>query len=606
LFSGGEMERIPEDLIEKVRSASDIVDVISDYVPLKKQGRNYFGLCPFHGEKSPSFSVSPDKQIYHCFGCGAGGNVFSFLMNIEGYSFVEAVNNLGKKSSIELPQIQQDLSAKGNDEKRAMSEIHELLAKLYHHCLLHTKQGRPALDYLENRGFTRESIERFQIGFAPDSWETAVHFFQKRGLDLSIAEKAGLIGKRQSDGKPYDRFRNRVMFPIWDRTGTVVAFGGRVLDDGEPKYLNSPESKIFQKGKTLYGLNLSRAEMRQKQHAVVFEGYVDTIAAYRAGVTNGVATLGTSLTEDHAAILKRNVQSVTICYDSDRAGVEAAFRAAEILGKQGCTVKISQMPDGMDPDDYIVKFGSESFQKDIIGASLTVMAFKIQYYRRGKNLRDEGERMLYIEEIINEIARLPKAVERDHYLRQIASEFNLSLDALKQQQNQTFRQQQRSKDNSPKKRDNNFKIQTFLQKSLLPKNLNAERMVLAHMLKSSETAFLIQEKLSDGFHVEEHNAIAAYLYAFYEEGNKPDVGSLMQRIDDDKLRKLVSELAMLTISEEMNENELADYIRIISSYPLLREIHEKEKQQEMAIRRNEIKLAAQIAQEIMRMKRSLK
>lgn len=602
------MERIPEDLIEKVRSSNDIVDVISDYVPLKKQGRNYFGLCPFHGEKSPSFSVSPEKQIYHCFGCGAGGNVFSFMMNIEGYSFIEAVTQLGKKSAIELPQIhQQNFSEKSTDEKRTMAEVHELLAKLYHHCLLHTKQGRPALEYLENRGFTRESIERFQIGFAPDSWETASQFLQKRGMDLNTAEKVGLIGKRQSDGKPYDRFRNRIMFPIWDRTGAVVAFGGRVLDgEDEPKYLNSPESKIFQKGKTLYGLNLSRADMRQKQHAVIFEGYVDTIAAFRAGVTNGVATLGTSLTEDHAAILKRNVQSVTICYDSDRAGVEAAFRASEILTKQGCAVKISQMPDGMDPDDYISKFGNDSFLKDIIGASLTVMAFKIQYYRRGKNLRDEGERMIYIEEIIKEIARLPKAVERDHYLRQIASEFNLSLDALKQQQTQTFKQLQRSKDNGPKKRDNNFRIQTLLQKSLLPRNLNAERIVLAHMLKSEDAAFLIQEKLDSGFNVEEHNAIAAYLYAFYEEGNKPNVGLFMQRIDDDKLRKLASELAMLTISEELNEVELADYIRIISSYPLLREIQEKEKQQEDAIRRNEIKLAAQIAQEIMRMKRSLK
>jgi DNA primase len=189
------MERIPEDLIEKIRSANDIVDVISDYVPLKKQGRNYFGLCPFHGEKSPSFSVAPDKQIYHCFGCGAGGNVYSFLMNIEGYSFIEAVAQLGKKSAIELPQInQQNYSVNGTDEKRTMTEIHELLAKLYHHCLLHTKQGRPALDYLENRGFTRESIERFQIGFAPDSWETASRFIEKRGLDLSAAEKAGLIG----------------------------------------------------------------------------------------------------------------------------------------------------------------------------------------------------------------------------------------------------------------------------------------------------------------------------------------------------------------------------------------------------------------------------
>ncbi|MDN4074793.1 DNA primase [Fictibacillus terranigra] len=600
-------ERIPDELIEKVRTSQDIVELVSDYVTLKKQGRNYFGLCPFHGEKSPSFSVSPDKQIYHCFGCGAGGNAFSFLMNIEGFSFLEAVKHIAQRTGIDLPQLErQPGNSKSTDNRAVMGEAHELLAKLFHHYLLNTEQGLKALDYLKDRGFSDEVISRFQIGFAPDSWDAATNFLSRRNFSLELCEKAGLLGKRDFDGKYFDRFRNRIMFPIWDKNGKVIGFGGRILGEGEPKYLNSPETMLFNKGKNLYALHLSRPEMRKKQQAVLFEGYVDTIAAWRAGVENGVATLGTSLTEDQAKLLKRNVPSVVICYDSDHAGVEATFRASSILLKAGCNVKIAKMPDGLDPDDYIQKYGAEKFNRDVIGASLTVMAFKIQYYRRGKNLSDEGERMLYIEEIIKEISQLPNAVEKDHYLRQLADEFNLSLEALKQQQFYTAKQQRRKKDNVDTNRNNNPRYNTYYNKPLLPAYHNAERILLAHMLKNTDVAIRIQELLGASFNIEEHNAVAAYLYAFYEEGNLPNVGLFLQRIEDDRLKEIASELAMLTVNEHLSEKEMSDYIRQITNYPKWLEIQSKEKHKKEAERGQDFARAAQIAMEILQMKKELK
>ncbi|EIT85204.1 DNA primase [Fictibacillus macauensis ZFHKF-1] len=602
------MERIPEELIEKVRSSQDIVDLIGDYVSLKKQGRNYFGLCPFHGEKSPSFSVSPEKQIYHCFGCGAGGNAFSFLMNIEGFSFLEAVQQIASKTGISLPQLQQQPSGKKADDKVAMMEAHELLAKLYHHCLVNTAQGAKALQYLKNRGFDEETIARFQIGYAPNSWDTATSFLMRRNVPLELCMQAGLLGKREFDGKYFDRFRDRIMFPIWDRNGKTIGFGGRILDEGEPKYLNSPETLIFNKGSNLYGMHLARPNMRKKQQAVLFEGYVDTIAAWRAGVTNGVATLGTSLTDDQAKLLKRNVASIVICYDSDQAGIEATFRASSILAKAECNVKIAQMPDGLDPDDYIQKFGAEKFNRDVIGASLTVMAFKIQYFRRGKNLNDEGERMLYIEEVVKEISLLKNAVEKDHYLRQLADEFNLSLEALKQQQFQINKQQKQKqkKDNVDTNRNNKPRSITYLNKPLLPAHQNAERILLAHMLKNADTAISVQELLGAGFNIEEYRAIAAYLYAFYEEGNVPNAGLLLQRIEDEKLKRIVSELAMLTVNDDLSEKEMSDYIRRIADYPRYLEIQEKEKRKKEAERGQDFAKAAQIAMEILQMKKELK
>lgn len=434
---------IPEDKINEIRQSIDIVDIIGEYVHLKKQGRNYFGLCPFHGENTPSFSVSTDKQIYHCFGCGAGGNVISFLMDIDGLSFQEAVMKLAEKGKVhlELEKGLNDHTSKTKDtsEEKQMKEAYELLQKFYHHLLVNTTEGQHALEYLLGRGFSKDSIEKFQIGYSLPSWDFTVKWLNKRGFQLPLLEKAGIIIKRESDESYFDRFRNRIMFPIQNSKGETIAFAGRAIEkEDQPKYLNSPETILFNKSNILYNYYRAKGFIKKQQQAILFEGFADVISADTAEIFNGIATMGTSLTEQHVQLIRRMTDSVTICYDSDFAGIEAAYRAGKMLSEQNCNIRIARMPEGLDPDDYIKKYGAEKFRQDVIGASLTFMSFKMEYFRLGKNLQNEGEKLQYIEKIIEEITNLDKAVERDHYLRQLADEFSISLDALKQQQKQIF------------------------------------------------------------------------------------------------------------------------------------------------------------------------
>lgn len=601
--------RIPDETIEEIRNKVDIVDIISEYVQLKKQGRHYFGLCPFHGEKTPSFSVSAEKQIYHCFGCGAGGNVFSFLMNIENYSFIEAITSLAEKLHIDLP-INNDANhfSEKSQDYAEMFRAHDLLQKFYHHFLVNTKEGSEAIQYLHKRGFTEEIINRFHIGYAPNSWNVASRFLDKRGFNLYEMTKAGLVARRESDGEYFDRFRNRIMFPIWDNQGRTIGFGGRILYEGEPKYLNSPETRIFNKSKTLYGLHLARPEIRKKQQVILFEGYVDVISAWRAGVANGVASLGTSLTDEQANIIRRNADNVIICYDSDNAGINAAYRAADIMNNAGCAVRVAKMPEGYDPDDYINEFGSESFQNNVIGNSLTLMAFKIDYLRRGKNLQDEGELIAYIEEVLAEISLLPKAVERDHYLRQLADEFSISLDALKSQQYQIYRRLRKNKDISSFNRNNNnnYKKTIVPKKKLLLAYQNAERILLAHMLRNEDIAQQIKEQIGCSFNIDVHNAIALFVYGYYEEGNPPNVGGILQRIEDEQLRRIISELAMLEININISDEELSDYIKQVLNYPKWLKIKEIEAEKLQAEKQQDIIKAAQLAMEIIKMKKEMK
>lgn len=596
--------RIPEETIEKIRISVDIVDVVSEYVQLKKQGRNYFGLCPFHGENTPSFSVSPDKQIFHCFGCGAGGNVFSFLMDLEGYSFAEAAINLANKVNIDLSDYEQPTAVSDkNNEASKMQEAHELLKKFYHHLLLNTKEGQPALDYLTNRGFTREIIDKFEIGYALDSWDFATKFLQKRGFRLELMERAGLLVKKEDTGTFFDRFRNRVMFPIWDHQGKTIAFSGRVLDKGqEPKYLNSPETIIFNKSKTLYNFHQARLAIRKHQQVVLFEGFADVIAADTADVPNSIGTMGTSLTDEHVKIIRRNVESVVICYDSDNAGLDAALRASSMLGEAGCYVRVATMPNGMDPDDYIRKYGADKFKNDVIGASLTLMAFKMQYLRKGKNLQDEGDRIRYIEDVIKEISSLEKAVERDHYLRQLSSEFSISLDALKTQQLQYYKSERKKRDNFSSNR-NNTKAKPTVSKHLLKAYHNAERYLIAYMLRSRDIAEKIQDQLQAEFNIEEHRAIVTYLYAFYEEGYEPDISTLLTRIHDESLKRIVTDIAMMSIEEEVTESVLSDYVKQVLNHKKMSMIKEKESEQLEAERSKDYLKAATIANEIIQMKK---
>ncbi|MFU2013594.1 DNA primase [Peribacillus butanolivorans] len=598
--------RIEDEKINQIREAVDIVDLIGEYVQLKKQGRNYFGLCPFHGENSPSFSVSAEKQIFHCFGCGAGGNIFTFLMDIEGYNFVESAKVLAEKGNVPLDvEINKD-SQRSNMPagSQQMFEAHDLLRKFYHHLLVNTKEGQEALEYLLKRGFTEETIEKFQIGYSLDSWDFVSKFLLKRGFPAEFMEQAGLIIFREKDESYFDRFRNRVMFPIMDHQGNTIAFSGRAMGDDEPKYLNSPETPIFNKSKTLYNFHHARPHIRKKEQVVIFEGFADCISAVRAGVENSVATMGTALTDQHIQLLKRNTDQILICYDSDSAGLNAANRAVNMLQDNDFTVKVALMPDNLDPDDYIKEFSEKSFVSEVIGASLTYMAFKMHYLRRGKNVNNEGDRIQYIEEVLREISRLPNAVERDHYLRQLSSEFSLSLDALEQQQRQVFFAE-RKKGTLPQPAIQK-KMTLQYEHKLKPAHHNAETKLIAHMLKSRDMTFKIQQLLGQTvFHVDEHQAIITYLYAFYEDGHEPDTSFFLTYLPDPNLRRIVSEIEMMSVNEEVTEKELTDCINQVLKYEKLLKIKEKQVEEKDAVRRSDYVTAAQIAMEIIKLRKLL-
>ncbi|WP_307272942.1 DNA primase [Peribacillus sp. V2I11] len=598
--------RIEDEKINQIREAVDIVDLIGEYVQLKKQGRNYFGLCPFHGENSPSFSVSTEKQIFHCFGCGAGGNIFTFLMDIEGYSFVESAKVLAEKGNVPLDvEINKD-SKRSNMPagSQQMVEAHDLLRKFYHHLLVNTKEGQDALEYLLKRGFTEETIEKFQIGYSLNSWDFVSKFLLKRGFPAEYMEQAGLIIYREKDESYFDRFRNRVMFPIMDHQGNTIAFSGRAMGDDEPKYLNSPETPIFNKSKTLYNFHHARPHIRKKEQVVIFEGFADCISAVGAGVENAVATMGTALTDQHIQLLKRNTDQILICYDSDSAGLNAANRAVNMLHDHEFSVKVALMPDNLDPDDYIKEFGEKSFVSEVIGASLTYMAFKMHYLRRGKNVNNEGDRIQYIEEVLKEISRLPNAVERDHYLRQLSSEFSLSLDALEQQQRQVFFTE-RKKGALPQPAAQK-KMALQYEHKLKPAHHNAETKLIAHMLKSRDMTFKIQQLLGQTvFHVDEHQAIITYLYAFYEDGHEPDTSFFLTYLPDPNLRRIVSEIEMMSVNEEVTDKELTDCINQVLKYEKLLKIKEKQVEEKDAVRRSDYVTAAQIAMEIIKLRKML-
>ncbi|WP_273129867.1 DNA primase [Bacillus weihaiensis] len=601
--------RIPEDLLEKIQRTSDIVDVVSEYVQLKKQGRNYFGLCPFHGEKSPSFSVSSDKQIFHCFGCGAGGNVFSFIMQHNGVSFTEAVQTLAEKNGIDLPTITPTDQGKTlSKDAEKMIEAHELLKKFYHHLLVNTKEGQSALDYLINRGFTRETIDKFEIGYALGSWDFITKFLSKRGFNLSLMEEAGLLVKKNNSDDFLDRFRNRIMFPISDHNGATIAFSGRVLSEEKPKYLNSPETKIFNKSKILYNFHRARIHIRKNQQAVLYEGFADVISSTESGVEHAIATMGTSLTEDQARIIRRNVNEVVLCYDSDSAGIEATIRAAKVLQSAGCQIKVAMIQEGLDPDDYIKKYGSEKFRNDVIGATVPFMTFKMSYYRRGKNLQNEGERLQYIENVLADLTHLQSAVEKEIYLKQLSKEFDLSIDVLKEQL-QHFQSRQTNVSQQPQAKNavsNHMKRNPIAKKKLLPAYHTAERMLIGHMLRSKDFSQKVLERLGLQFNIEEHKAIVTYLYGFYEEGNEENVSSFLSRLPNSELQDIVSNIAMITLNTEVTEQELSDYIKQVLNHQKMLMIKEKEADKKEAERNKQFREAAQIAMEIIQLQQALK
>ena len=372
------MNNANDDFVDKLRDESDIVSVVSDYVPLKKKGKNYWGCCPFHQEKTPSFSVAADKGFFYCFGCGVGGNVFNFLMKIENIDFFNAVKLLANKLNISLPEKEKSEEEKKREQKYArLYEVNQLAANFYHSCLTKTAYGESSLAYLLNRGITQELIEKFQLGFAPPAWNKLEQSFASRGIAAETLLDSGLIVARPSGEGAYDRFRDRIMFPILNLRGQVVGFGGRVLDDTQPKYLNSPETLLYNKRRELYGIDQAFKSIREQGKVIVVEGYLDQISVYGAGITNVVASLGTAFTAEQAKMLLKLAPEIYFAYDGDAAGHKATIRALATVSELGAKVKIIQIPDGKDPDDFVRQFGANEF-KLLIDKSLSLIEYQIE------------------------------------------------------------------------------------------------------------------------------------------------------------------------------------------------------------------------------------
>ncbi|MBA4600741.1 DNA primase [Thermoactinomyces mirandus] len=605
--------RIPDEVIDQVRKHYDIVDVVQQTVSLKKSGRNYFGLCPFHSEKTPSFSVAPDKQIFYCFGCGKGGDVIKFVMETEQYTYIEAVTHLAENAGIHIPRPEVDVLPDHEErERQQMRKALDLATKLFHYVLVSTKHGRIAREYLENRGVRPETIKEFQLGYAPSSFQFLLSFLKARGFSEDILEKVGLITswERGNNKKFYDRFRHRIMFPIHDSQGKVVGFGGRALGDGHPKYLNSPDTVLFHKRNHLYNLHRARSHIRKNLQAVLFEGYMDVITAWQAGVEQVVATLGTALNENQARILRRNAGTVILCYDSDAAGQSAAMRGLEQLKSEELTVKVAQMPAGMDPDDYIRRFGGTAFKEEILATAMSLTAFKLESFKKKYHLQDEDQRMKYLSEAIEVIAELPKAIEQDHYLRRLAEEFQLSLDALKEEQRKaTKRRKRKSKRDKDRIAWNNGyqEISKHLIGNSQPQSIaeKSEMYLIAYMIKSKSITEWVKNHLGADFVTEKYAALAAYLYSYYDQGHPEDPGCFISMLSDSALESEASRLALMDLPDDISEEALMDYVQHIRNVPLLEQIAEKERQIEQLSRADEPVKAARLSVEVTQLRKQL-
>ena len=416
-----------DSVVEEVRQATDIVDVVSQYVRLQKRGKNYLGLCPFHNEKTPSFTVNREKGLYHCFGCGVGGNVFTFLTQYEKISFSEALRQLAARANISLPSY----NAEKQNEVDEVLDINEKANK-YYRDLLRSDEGSEALSYLrEKRQFTDETIDKFMLGYAPDRWDGLLNYLRKKGIDEKVIEKSGLILKRQDGSDYYDRFRARVMFPVQSPSGRIIAFGGRTLkQDEKAKYINSPETAAYKKGKTLFGIYQAKDPIIEKDAAILVEGYADLIALHQAGIKSVVASSGTALTIEQIQYISRYTKNVFLVYDADTAGQDASLRGSDILLEQGMNVFIVELPAGEDPDTFVLSQGSEEFMR-LIHDAMNVVEFKAALMRRRSD--EPRNQITIIQSIVESLSKIGDAIRVNLYVKELADKFGLQEEAIYQE-----------------------------------------------------------------------------------------------------------------------------------------------------------------------------
>lgn len=553
--------RIDQSVINEIKDKTDILDLVSEYVKLEKRGRNYIGLCPFHDEKTPSFTVSEDKQICHCFGCKKGGNVFQFTQEIKDVPFVEAVKELGERVNIKVDvgQTQYNQQSQMASDDLKMIEMHELIQDYYHYALMKTVEGEEALNYLRQRGFTDELIKQRQIGYAPDSSHFCHDFLEKKGYDIELAYEAGLLSRNEENFSYYDRFRNRIMFPLKNAQGRIVGYSGRTYNNQEPKYLNSPETPIFQKRRLLYNLDKARKSIRQNDEIVLLEGFMDVIKSDYAGLKQVVASMGTQLSQEHMTFLKKITNNITLMFDGDYAGREATLKTGQALLQQGLNVYVIQLPSGMDPDEYIGKYGNEAFLNFVAKDKKAFVLFKVESHQDEINNNDLAYER-HFREATHDIAQVQSTILRNKLIQDVANIFNMSPEMI---------YHEIGSNNKPQVAPAEYGYSPQSGSQLfnnLTKNEKAERALLKHFMKDKDTFINYYQKISDDDFTNKYfKSIFNILHDYFSEHDNYSISDVMQYIDSNELREAFIELDQYTLNDEPYENEIEDYILIINN-----------------------------------------
>jgi DNA primase len=553
------MDSIPEGKIAEIKERASIVEVVSDFVSLKKSGKNYLGLCPFHSERTPSFTVNEEKGIFHCFGCGAGGNIFNFLMRANHLNFPEAVKELAKRYGVALPKRELSEEEKRRRSRKAqLFEMNELAAQYYHGVLVAQKEGEDGRRYLAKRGISGEIIAEHRLGFAPAAWDSLALFFQSQGVSLPLAETLGLILPRKegsgTGSRPsfYDRFRRRVIFPIINEGGRVSGFGGRIIDDAlangdpaSPKYMNSPESPIYSKGQMLYGLNVAKGPIREQGMALIVEGYLDLLSLHQAGIRHVVASLGTALTSAQVSLLRRYTQEAMLVFDADESGRKATQRSLELFLQEGFSARVVSLPGGFDPDSFIRQEKKAGFEKALTDA-LPLMEYILEQATRRFSTETIEGKVRVVRELIPALNRLRDPLEQNLYIERVASRLGLKESQIRAK----LRGREEPTPEAGK----------IPQRA--PRGPAHERLLLQLMLMRGQPIPAVEEELGrEGFSDPRHQKLAGELRTLWETEKKVNVQELLCRVGDEDLKDLISELLLQEESVIEADRMLRDCLR---------------------------------------------
>lgn len=601
--------RIPEAVIDQIRDSVNIADIVGQYVELKKSGKNLFGLCPFQEEKTPSFSVAEDKQIFNCFSCHRGGNVFRFIMEIEQIDFPAAVLKVA-----ELGQVDIDLSSYQNSRpqsqvdplKTELLKLYQSAATLFQHVLLNTAAGEAALAYAHQRQLDDDQLKTFQVGYAPDQDNLLLRFFQEKQVDFQLLRRSGLFTERE-DGSLRDRFRDRLMFPIRDAKGQVIAFSGRLLHAVAqlPKYLNSPETPLFNKRDVLFNLDLARPEIRRHKQVVLFEGFMDVIAAYRAGIQYGVASMGTSLTNEQLHQLQRMTGHLIVCYDGDLPGLTATNRVITLLRQdQRFQLSVVLLPEQLDPDEYIKKYQSESFRKKIEESQLTATAFRLKYLRQGKKLDHEQDKITYTEAALQELLTVRSTIERDVYLHQLSQTLDLSYDVLVGQLQQLLA-------NATRKREQTLQSQLTAVPAVQSTQVHLNRVEraerdLLHLFWYNRQ---VRDKLmqqSDFAMVHDPYQVLYTLSQTYFVTNETfNAAAFSDYAKSEDLQGLAAEIDQMPFDDSTGLAQLDDYLITIRRFKLETQLKQTQQQAHEATQIGDDSQALQLLQQLVGLKKQI-